>query len=103
MNAELVIWKLLTRVVFLLLAIAAIGLVVAWYEPVIRSNEQMRKRVYQLDTQIAVEEAEQRVLRASIDSMMRDPKAVERRVREILAYAKPGETVFRFTNSAATR
>ncbi len=103
MNVDLGIWNTLTKVVIALLLIAAAGAVVVWYQPVINSNEQMRKKVYQLDNLIAREEAEQRQLRAAIDSLLRDPKAVERRVRESLAYAKPGETIFRFTNSPATR
>jgi len=103
MNVEPGIWNTLTKVVIALLVIAGLGAVVVWYQPVINSNEQMRKRVAQLDGVIRQQEAEQRQLRAAIDSLMRDPKAVERRVREGLGYARPGETIFRFTNSPAGR
>lgn len=103
MNVAPSIWNTLTKVVIALLGIAVVGAVVVWFQPVINSNEQMRKKVFQLDQQISREEAEQRHLRASIEALKRDPKAVERCVRESLAYAKPGETVFRFTNTPAAR
>jgi cell division protein FtsB len=103
MSVEPSLWNTLTKVVIALLVIAAAGAVVVWFQPVINSNEQMRKKVFQLDHQIAKEEAEQRQLRAAIDSLKRDAKAVERCVRESLAYAKPGETIFRFTNTPAAR
>ncbi len=103
MNVAPSIWNALTKVVIGLLLIAAAGAVFVWFQPVINSNEQMRKKVFQLDHQIAKEEAEQRQLRAAIEALKRDAKAVERCVRESLAYAKPGETVFRFTNAPAGR
>ena len=103
MNVGPSLWNTLTKVVIALLLIAAVGAVAVWFQPVINSNEQMRKKVYQLDHQIARAEAEQRQLRGTIDALKRDSKAVERCVRESLAYAKPGETIFRFTNSAAGR
>lgn len=103
MNVELGLWNTLTKIVVVLLLLAGLAAVVVWYQPVIYSNEQMRKKVAQLDQQILQQEAEQRQLRAAIDALMRDPKAVERRVREGLGYARPGETIFRFTNAPASR
>jgi cell division protein FtsB len=103
MTVEPRIWNTLTRVVIALLLIAAVGAVAVWFQPVINSNEQMRKKIFQLDSQLRREEAEQRQLRAAIDALKRDSKAIERCVRESLAYAKPGETIFRFTNAPAPR
>jgi len=39
-------------------------------------------------------------LKTSIDALRKDPKAIERLVREQLGYAKPGETVIHFEQSA---
>ena len=103
MNVDLGIWSKLTKAVIALLAVAAAVGVVLWYQPVINNNEQMRKKVLLLDAQIEKEEAENRQLRAALDSFMRDPKTVERRVRESLGYGRPGETIFRFTNAPGVR
>ena len=60
--------------------------------------------VLRLDTQVQKEEETSRQLKASIDGLQHDPKALERLARERLGYAKPGEMVVRFegTNSVAT-
>ena len=107
MNVDLGIWAKLTRlVVFLLLVAGVLGLAV-WYLPLIRQNERMRKETFRLDTQIQKEEETSKQLKASIDGLRYDPKAVERLARERLGYAKAGETVIRFeqplTNRAAAR
>ncbi|PYJ08831.1 MAG: hypothetical protein DME25_00405 [Verrucomicrobia bacterium] len=67
-----------------------------WYLPLIKQNERYRQRILVLDNQIQKEEESGKQLRASIDTLRRDPKAVERLARERLGYAKPGETVIRF-------
>ena len=67
----------------------------------------MRQRILLLDNQVQKEEENAKQLRASIDTLRRDPKAVERLARERLGYAKPGETVIRFeapaTNNLSRR
>lgn len=100
MNVDLGIWGKLTRVVgflFLVAALLAIGL---WYAPVIKRNERMRKEILRLDNQIQKEEEERRQLKAAVDALSRDPKAVERLAREKLGYARPGETVIRFEEAS---
>ena len=96
MNVDLGIWSKLTRVVIFLFFIAGLLLVAVWYLPLIRQNERMRREVLRLDGQIHHEEETGRQLRASIDAIQHDPKALERLARERLGYAKPGETVIRF-------
>ena len=104
MNADLGIWSKLTRLtIFLLVAagLLAVGLLVGhWYVPVIRQNERMRQEIYRLDTQIQKEVETGRQLNAAIQALSNDPKVVERLARDQLGYAKPGETVVRFTNAA---
>lgn len=105
MNVDLGIWAKLTRVVIFLLFLAGILGVAVWYLPLIERNQNTRKEILRLDKAIQREEEQKKQLRAAIDSLQRDPKAVERLARERLGYAKPGETVVRFeapsTNSAA--
>lgn len=96
MNVDRGIWDKLTRVVIFLLFLAGLLIVAVWYLPLVQHNERMRKEILRLDTQIQKEEETGRQLRASIDALRFDPKAVERLARERLGYAKPGETVIRF-------
>jgi len=99
MNVDLGIWQKLVRLLKLLLVVAALLLVAVWYLPLIQQNERMRKEVQRLDTQTKKETETQRQLKASIDALRNDPKAVERLAREQLGYAKPGEVVVHFQNS----
>lgn len=100
-NVDLGIWNKLTRVVVVLCVVAALIGVGLWYLPVIQKNERMRREVQRLDTQIQKEEEAARLVKASIDALRNDPKAVERLARQ-LGYAKPGETVVRFEDPAVT-
>jgi|SRR5207249_4087388 len=96
MKVDLGIWAKLTRVVTFLLIVAGLMALALWYLPLIKQNERYRQRILVLDNQIQKEEESGKQLRASIDTLRRDPKAVERLARERLGYAKPGETVIRF-------
>jgi cell division protein FtsB len=96
MHVDLGIWDKLTRVVFFLLFVAYLMVIAFWYLPLIRQNERMRTQILHLDDQIQKQEEQSKQLKASIDALRHDPKAVERLARERLGYAKPGETVIRF-------
>jgi cell division protein FtsB len=100
MNVGFNIWEKLTRLVVFLLFVAGLLGVAIWYLPLIQRNERERKELLRLDTEIQKEEEIGKQLRSQIDSLRRDPKAVERLAREQLGYAKPGETVIRFTAPA---
>jgi len=90
------VWDKLTRVVVFLLFLAGLMSVGIWYFPLIQQNERMRKEILKMDTQIAKEDEASKQLHARIESLRRDPKAVERLARETLGYAKQGETVVHF-------
>ena len=96
MNVDLGIWKTLTRVVMFLILVAVLLGIVFWYLPLIQQNERMRKEVLRLEAQVQRDEATNKVLKAYIEALRNDSKAVERLARERLGYAKPGETVIRF-------
>ncbi len=95
MNVNLGIWGTLTRVVVFLLLLAVVLGIAVWYLPLIQQNERMRKEVLRLEAQVKREEETNKLLKASIDVLRNDPKAVERLARERLGYAKPGEIVIR--------
>jgi len=107
MNANFGIWSKLTRMVVFLFFIAVILMVGVWYLPLIQQNERMRRHILKLDNQVQKEEEASKQLRASIDALRYDSKAVERLAREKFGFAKPGETVIRFeeprSNPAANR
>jgi cell division protein FtsB len=103
MNVDVGIWGKLTRVVIALLVIALLAGVWQWYLPVIKQNERMRRDALNLDDQIRKEEATQRQLKNSIDTLRYDTNAVERLAREKLRYAKPGETVVVFESAATNQ
>ena len=103
MQVDLGIWTKLTRAVIFLLILAGVLGIGAWYLPPIQQNERMRQQTYKLDTQIQKEEETSKQLKASIDALRYDPKAVERLARERLGYARPGETVIRFETPATNQ
>jgi hypothetical protein len=96
MNADLGIWNKLTRVVVFLLFVALLLGVGVWYLPLIKENERMRKNILVYDNKIQKEEDIGKQLRNRIEALRRDPKTVERVIRETVGLAKPGETVVRF-------
>jgi cell division protein FtsB len=96
MNVDLGIWNKLTRVVIFLLFVAVLLGVGVWYLPLIKENERVRKRILVYDNKIQKEVEAGKQLKASIEALHHDPKAVERVARETLGYAKAGETVIRF-------
>ncbi len=103
MNVDLGIWDKLTKVVIFLLFLAGLLVVAVWYLPLIKQNERMRKEILRFDNQIQRQEEAGKQLRASIDALRYDPKAVERLARETLGYARQGETVIRFEEPATNR
>lgn len=96
MNVNLGILGKLTGVVIFLCFLAVALLVGVWYLPLIQQNERMRRYILKLDNQVQKEEEAAKQLRASIDALRYDSKAVERLAREKFGFAKPGETVIRF-------
>jgi cell division protein FtsB len=103
MKVNLGIWDKLTPVVIFLVFVAGILLVAVWYLPLIKENERYRKDILRLDNLVQKEEETVKQLRASIDALHYDPKAVERLARETFGYAKAGETVIRFDEPRTNR
>jgi len=96
MNVDLDIWSRLSRVVIFLLLLTGLVGVAVWYRPLIKHNEALRKKIFDLEAQVQREEQENRRLEAAIKAMQTDPRTVERVAREKLNWARPGETVIRF-------
>ena len=95
MNVSL-FWDKLSKVILLLLALALIVFAFLHYLPLIRTNQNYRKELLALDARVAEQQRLERQLRASMDSLQNDPKAIERLAREKLGWAKTNEMVIRF-------
>ncbi|MBC8095448.1 MAG: septum formation initiator family protein [Akkermansiaceae bacterium] len=93
---DLGIWSKLSKLVIFLLLVAGVVAVVFWYLPLFQKNERFRREVLRLEEQKRKEEETSKQLKASIDALRYDPKAVERLARERLGYAKPDEKVILF-------
>jgi cell division protein FtsB len=96
MAADSNVWDKLTRVVIFLLFIAYLLAVAVWYFPLIQENERYRKLILRKEASIQKQVEIGKQLRSSLEALQHDSRAVERRVRERLGYAKPGETIIRF-------
>ena len=97
MNVNLGIWDKLSKLTWFLLVLAAMSYVFyRWYLPLIQQNQRYRKELLLLDARIAENEKFRGQLKASIDSLQNDPRAVERLAREKLSLAKTNEMVVRF-------
>jgi cell division protein FtsB len=99
---DLGVWDKLTRVVVILIVVAAAIGIGYLCVPLIQQNERMRQRNLELEAQIQREEEAGRQLKVGLDAQRSDPKSVERLAREKLGYAKPGEVVIRFQENSAS-
>jgi cell division protein FtsB len=98
---NLSIWDKLTRLVLILVVVAAILGIALWYRPVLQENQKMREEKLELERKIARETETSKKLEAALRALQ-DPKTVERLARERLSYAKPGEDVIHFDPPAVT-
>jgi hypothetical protein len=101
MKVDLGIWDKLAKLILFLIVVAAVLAVAVWYLPTIQRNERMRKDNLVLDGKIEREQQLGRQLKAANDAH-KDPRTVERLLREKLNFAKSGETVIRFQASTNT-
>ena len=95
-KVDLGIWTWLTQAVVALIAIAALLLIMMAYLPEIKKNQNMRKELDRLETDLAQQKQVSDQLQMQLSALRNDPKTVERLAREKLGYAKPDETVVRF-------
>ena len=91
-----VFWDKLSKITVFLICVAMAIFAFRCYLPLIRKNQNFRKELLAFDSRLTEQERLGRQLRASIDSLQNDPKAVERLAREKLGWAKPNEMIIRF-------
>ena len=91
-----VFWDKLSKVTLFLLVVALLLFAFLQYLPLIRTNQNYRKELLAVDARVAEQGRLERQLRASIESLQNDPKAIERLAREKLGWARTNEMVIRF-------
>ena len=99
MKVNLGIWSWLTQAIIALVAIAALLLIGMMYLPLIEQNEQMRRRIDVLDSELERQQQASKQLQSEFDALRNDPKTMERLAREKLGYAKADETVVHFDSA----
>jgi cell division protein FtsB len=102
-QVDLGIWQKLSRLMAVLIFLAAVLAVFVWYIPLFQQNERMRREIQSLQVQNRREDLAAHQLEDKIKALREDPKTLERMAREKLGYAKTGEMVIlfeqRMTNS----
>jgi cell division protein FtsB len=94
-------WVLLYRIGWITLAVLVVIAVVAMFVPQIRQYNELNRKEAALQDEIRLEEEIVNHLKDQQQRLKTDPRFVEKLAREELGYAKPGETVFRFTDDEA--
>jgi cell division protein FtsB len=95
-RVDLGIWQKLSRLMAVLVFLAAVLAVFVWYIPLFQQNERMRREIQSLQVQNRREDFAAHQLEEKIKALRDDPKTLERMAREKLGYAKTGETLFYF-------
>jgi cell division protein FtsB len=90
-------WLTLYRLASAACAVIVIVAVVAFFLPKVRQMQDRARRAAVIEEENRAREEMIRQLRQQQERFVSDPKYVERVAREELGKAKPGETVFRFT------
>ena len=93
MNLWLTIYRLACAAFAVILIIA----VVALFLPKVRQARDRARRAAVIEEENRAKEEQTKQLRQQQERFMSDPKYVERVAREELGKAKPGETIFRFS------
>ena len=94
-------WVMIYRIGWIALAILVVIAVIAMFIPQISQYNELHRREAAIQEEIRLEEEIIKHLKSQQDKLRTDPRFVEKIAREELGYAKPGETVFHFTDDEA--
>ena len=91
------LWLTIYRLACAAFAVILIVVVVALFLPKVRQARERARRAAVIEEENRAKEELTKQLRQQQERFMSDPKYVERVAREELGKAKPGETIFRFS------
>lgn len=96
------IWVFLYRFAWsVLAAVILAGLVAAFY-PKVRQFHELQDRHSEMEEEVRLKEELVKHLRDKQERLLNDPRFVEKIAREELGLARPGETVFKFSDDPST-
>jgi cell division protein FtsB len=90
------IWSRLLPITYFLLALGVVSLAGVIYWPQYQRTQELQNRKAALQREIESEQARTLRLQDELYALRDDRFYVERMARDVLNYARPGETVFRF-------
>ena len=96
------IWVFIYRLAWTVLVIVGLAALVAFFTPKVRQLRDMSRQEEKLQQENRLQEDMLQHLKKKQERLQTDPRFVEKIAREELGLAKPGETVFKFMDDAAT-
>ncbi len=90
------VWGTIRKVALSLVAVAVLGGLALWYVPVLKQAAALQKEIEIKRAALKKQQALHQRYSDEINALRTDPEAVERAIREILGYGKPGETRYHF-------
>jgi cell division protein FtsB len=91
------VWLTVYRLACVAFAAILIVVIIALFLPKVRQVQDRTRRTAIIEEENRVKEEMTKQLRQQQERFTSDPKCVERVAREELGKAKPGETIFRFS------
>lgn len=95
-QVNLGIFGWLNRLMIWLIVLAAIGLIIAKYLPLIQKNVRLRQELQLKQEEVQRLQRERQANQQRIQQLQNDPRTVEREARERLGFARPDEQVVTF-------
>ena len=87
--------SLLTRILYLLVLVAALILLVCWFLPLVKERQRQQVALQNLKQQVEQERATYNKQSKKLTLLENDPAYMELLARDKLDLMKPGETIFR--------
>lgn len=99
-QVNLGIFGWLNRLMIWLIVLAAIGLIIAKYLPLIQKNVRLRQELQLKQEEVQRLQRERQANQQRIQQLQNDPRTVEREARERLGFARPEEQVVTFKEAS---
>jgi cell division protein FtsB len=87
--------SLLTRILYLLVFVAAFILLICWFLPLVKERQHQQHALQNLKQQVEQERANYNKQSKKLTLLQNDPAYTELLARDKLDLMKPGETIFR--------
>jgi cell division protein FtsB len=87
--------SLLTRILYLLIFVAAFILLICWFLPLVKERQRQQHALQNLKQQVEQERAAYNKQSKKLTLLQNDPAYTEMLARDKLDLMKPGETIFR--------